>query len=510
MFLGYFWASEIAQIRTDFETGFSPRGRKNCHPKCHSDGKRCGGLVHDSWFMENWLEFVFLRLSLFCISNFHMFHVISWCFPPFRLGFNIEEALGLAHRAQQKHPSLSTSRTIQQQLQRSLILAGKLRGETKKVAPIFSQQISSEQVEALIYPDIAQHKNNCVFLFLGNDLGNLFGGAPFLRPRFFDGVLKLKFLRPHFGLCKSVQWLDCYKTHRIEKLRTWWRWTWRFEVVWHDIAIVGDFNWFLQNFHHKVWGRWNPFWQIFFKVVVQPPQIEVQFNKKCHIFMKGSYLNHLVACSATPFFCLCTSNETAPTNGPGIQEMLSSNWSKLQPLLPKRFSASAKPGKRKRNASTENVETVEKVEKRNGESTIPKAWKECCIAERCVDSNSFRMVFSVWQSDSLQDISPCGCPGGQKRKEAESTKSRKVVEIYESRQASISWACIQDIKSLRSKSSLKCKTCTLGCWRFPCFANQGFNWKWADGKLWKLLQNLARFCCKIRPTVCAPCWGWII
>ena len=25
-----------------------------------------------------------------------------------------------------------------------------------------------------------------------------------------------------------------------------------------------------------------------------------------------------------------------------------------------------------------------------------------------------------------------------------------------------------------------------------CFVNQGFSWNWADGKLWKLVQNLAR------------------
>eukprot|EP00434_Breviolum_minutum_P030642 symbB.v1.2.027096.t1/scaffold2753.1/size71542/8 len=54
--------------------------------------------------------------------------------------------------------------------------------------------------------------------------------------------------------------------------------------------------------------------------------------------------------------------------------MLSSDWSKLQPLLPKR-NTSTKPGKRKRNASTENVEEVENVEKRNGKSTIPKVKK---------------------------------------------------------------------------------------------------------------------------------------
>lgn len=59
------------------------------------------------------------------------------------IGVCIEEALGLAHRAQQKHRSLSTSRTIQQQLQRSLILAGKLRGETKKSQELFANQWST-------------------------------------------------------------------------------------------------------------------------------------------------------------------------------------------------------------------------------------------------------------------------------------------------------------------------------------------------------------------------------
>ena len=54
-----------------------------------------------------------------------------------------KEALGLAHRAQQKHRSLSTSRTIQQQLQRSLILAGELRGETKKSRELFANQWST-------------------------------------------------------------------------------------------------------------------------------------------------------------------------------------------------------------------------------------------------------------------------------------------------------------------------------------------------------------------------------
>ena len=139
--------------------------------------------------------------------------------------------------------------------------------------------------------------------------------------------------------------------------------------------------------------------------MVQPPQIEVQFNlRKSHIFMKGKCLNHSVSCSAhlRPVFFTCvrqvnfhreiSGNETAPINRPGIRKMLSSNWSKLQPLLPKR-NTSTKPGKRKRNASTENVEEVENVEKRNGKSTIPKAWKECCIAERCLDSNSFPIVF---------------------------------------------------------------------------------------------------------------------
>lgn len=100
------------------------------------------------------------------------------------IGVCIEEALGLAHRAQQKHRSLSTSRTIQQQLQRSLILAGKLRGETKN-RPNFSQ-VNGRQVEALITLrrlriDVPRYRatKKRFYVYFANDLRNLFEARVF-------------------------------------------------------------------------------------------------------------------------------------------------------------------------------------------------------------------------------------------------------------------------------------------------------------------------------------------
>ena len=317
-----------------------------------------------------------------------------------------KEALGLAHRAQQKHRSLSTSRTIQQQLQRSLILAGELRGETKKSRELFANQWSTSWALITLRRlriDVPGYRptQKRLCIFLGMIFETFLEGHPFWGP----GLLMLCWTWSSFDgiLAYARRCNDGTETKHIALRRgqTWG----------HDIAIVGNFNWFLQNFHHEICRRWTPFWRIFFKVVVQP-QIEVQFNlRKSHIFMKGKCLNHSVSCSAhlrPVFLRVCvrwnfhreiSGNETAPTNRPGIRKMLSSNWSKLQPLLPKR-NTSTKPGKRKRNPSTENVEEVENVEKRNGKSTIPKAWKECSIAERCLDSNSFRIFFSVWQSIS--------------------------------------------------------------------------------------------------------------
>lgn len=125
------------------------------------------------------------------------------------IGVCIEEALGLAHRAQQKHRSLSTSRTIQQQLQRSLILAGKLRGETKKSRELFANQWSTswsiDNIETIENRRTRISPNTKTLMYLFGEWSSkpFLGGALF-EAQFFDAVLNLKFLRRHFGLCTSV------------------------------------------------------------------------------------------------------------------------------------------------------------------------------------------------------------------------------------------------------------------------------------------------------------------
>lgn len=94
----------------------------------------------------------------------------------------------------------------------------------------------------------------------------------------------------------------------------------------------------------------------------------------------------------------------------------------------------------------------------------------------------------------------CGCPGGQERKEAESRKSKEVVGIYESREASISSAYIQGIKSLQSESSYKCPNC---CWRVSMFCQPRIQLELGR---WEIMET----CSEFGMTACAPCWGWII
>lgn len=82
--------------------------------------------------------------------------------------------------------------------------------------------------------------------------------------------------------------------------------------------------------------------------------------------------------------------------------------------------------------------------------------KSAALPKDVLIQTVFEFVFLYGRVALYKTFPTCGCPGGQERKEAESRKSREVVGIYESRQASISSAYIQGIKSLQSESSYKC------------------------------------------------------
>lgn len=192
--------------------------------------------------------------------------------------------------------------------------------------------------------------------------------------------------------------------------------------------------------------------------------------------------------------------ETAPTNRPGIRKMLSSNWSKLQPLLPKR-NTSTKPGKRKRNPSTENVEEVENVEKRNGKSTIPKAWKECCIAERCLDSNSFPIViFCMAELRLTRHFPRVAAPEVKKGKKLKAGKAKKSLESMNLDKH----PSHQHISRVSNRCNPSLVTSAPSCcWRFSMFCQPRIQLEMGR---WEIMET----CSEFGTTACAPCWGWII